>query len=77
MENDYLLKLRKEIEEKRGYLNKLLAEKDELINEINNSKSQQDIQKLKGMLQISVAKFQKLDAEVSRLLSQIKNIQNI
>lgn len=77
MENDYLLKLRKEIEEKRVYLNKLLAEKDELINEINNSKSQQDIQKLKGMLQISVAKFQKLDAEVSRLLSQIKNIQNI
>lgn len=77
MENDYLLKLRKEIEEKRAYLNKLLAEKDELINEINNSKSQQDIQKLKGMLQISVAKFQKLDAEVSRLLSQIKNIQNI
>lgn len=77
MENDYLLKLRKEIEEKRVYLNKLLAEKDELINEINNSKSQQDIQKLKGMLQISVAKFQKLDAEVSRLLSKIKNIQNI
>ncbi len=77
MENDYLLKLRKEIEEKRAYLNKLLAEKDELINEINNSKSQQDIQKLKGMLQISVAKFQKLDAEVSRLLSKIKNIQNI
>ena len=77
MDNDYLLKLRKEIEEKRAYLNKLLAEKDELINEINNSKSQQDIQKLKGMLQISVAKFQKLDAEVSRLLSKIKNIQNI
>lgn len=77
MENDYLLKLRNEIEEKRAYLNKLLAEKDELINEINNSKSQQDIQKLKGMLQISVAKFQKLDAEVSRLLSKIKNIQNI
>lgn len=77
MENDYILKLRKEIEEKRAYLNKLLAEKDELINEINNSKSQQDIQKLKGMLQISVAKFQKLDAEVSRLLSKIKNIQNI
>lgn len=77
MKNDYLLKLRKEIEEKRVYLNKLLAEKDELINEINNSKSQQDIQKLKGMLQISVAKFQKLDAEVSRLLSKIKNIQNI
>lgn len=77
MKNDYLLKLRKEIEEKRAYLNKLLAEKDELINEINNSKSQQDIQKLKGMLQISVAKFQKLDAEVSRLLSKIKNIQNI
>ena len=77
MDNDYLLKLRNEIEEKRAYLNKLLAEKDELINEINNSKSQQDIQKLKGMLQISVAKFQKLDAEVSRLLSKIKNIQNI
>ena len=77
MDNDYLLKLRKEIEEKRAYLNKLLAEKDELINEINNSKSQQDIQKLKGMLQISVAKFQKLDAELSRLLSKIKNIQNI
>lgn len=77
MKNDYLLKLRKEIDEKRASLNKLLAEKDELINEINNSKSQQDVQKLKGMLQISVAKFQKLDAEVSILLSKIKNIQNI
>ncbi len=77
MENDYLLKLRKEIDEKRASLNKLLAEKDELINEINNSKSLQDVQKLKGMLQISVAKFQKLDAEVSILLSKIKNIQNI